>query len=161
MSKAPRGPALWTATCGPCGYSPVAPGTVGSLVGLAIAVGLSQLPLSRFALWGLQTLVIVAVGLVGLMGLQGGDRTFPAQGPLPGRQLMKFSGNWSRSGALKIPGWQGFLLGIILFRLMDIFKPFPARRAERLKGAWGIMLDDAAAGAYSLAILAAIGILRS
>ncbi len=160
MSKAPRGPALWTATCGPCGYSPVAPGTVGSLVGLAIAVGLSQLPLSRFALWGLQTLVIVAVGLVGLWGCRAAIEHFQHKDPSPVvidevlGQLVTFWG-------FENPGWQGFLLGIILFRLMDIFKPFPARRAERLKGAWGIMLDDAAAGAYSLAILAAIGILRS
>ena len=160
MSKAPRGPALWTATCGPCGYSPVAPGTVGSLVGLAIAVGLSQLPLSRFALWGLQTLVIVAVGLVGLWGCRAAIEHFQHKDPSPVvidevlGQLVTFWG-------LENPGWQGFLLGIILFRLMDIFKPFPARRAERLKGAWGIMLDDAVAGAYGLAILAAIGILRS
>jgi phosphatidylglycerophosphatase A len=40
-----------------------------------------------------------------------------------------------------------------LFRVSDIVKPFPARRAEKAPGGWGIMLDDVIAGAYSLALL--------
>lgn len=37
----------------------------------------------------------------------------------------------------------------VLFRLMDIVKPFPARRAEELPGGWGIVLDDLIAGVYA------------
>jgi phosphatidylglycerophosphatase A len=44
--------------------------------------------------------------------------------------------------------WKYLLLGLILFRVFDIWKPFPARQAERLPGGWGIMADDWAAGIY-------------
>ncbi len=45
--------------------------------------------------------------------------------------------------------WKYLLLGFILFRLFDIWKPFPARRAESLPGGWGIMTDDWVAGIYA------------
>jgi phosphatidylglycerophosphatase A len=41
------------------------------------------------------------------------------------------------------------LLGFILFRVFDIWKPFPARQAESLPGGWGIMADDWVAGIYA------------
>ena len=49
--------------------------------------------------------------------------------------------------------WKYLLLGFILFRVFDIWKPFPARQAESLPGGWGIMADDWIAGIY-----AAIGV---
>jgi phosphatidylglycerophosphatase A len=48
------------------------------------------------------------------------------------------------------------IAGFILFRAFDVLKPFPAGRAERVPGGWGIMLDDLIAGGYSLAALAAL-----
>jgi phosphatidylglycerophosphatase A len=45
--------------------------------------------------------------------------------------------------------WKYLLLGFILFRLFDIWKPFPARQAESLSGGWGIMTDDWVAGIYA------------
>jgi phosphatidylglycerophosphatase A len=45
------------------------------------------------------------------------------------------------------------LTGFIIWRLLDIIKPFPARQAEKLNGGLGIMLDDVIAGVYSLIIL--------
>jgi phosphatidylglycerophosphatase A len=45
--------------------------------------------------------------------------------------------------------WQYLLLGFILFRVFDIWKPFPARQAESLPGGWGIMADDWIAGIYA------------
>jgi phosphatidylglycerophosphatase A len=48
----------------------------------------------------------------------------------------------------------GFLaLGFVLFRLLDIFKPYPIRKFEQLKGGWGIMADDLAAGVVAALIL--------
>jgi len=44
-----------------------------------------------------------------------------------------------------------------LFRLFDVIKPFPARRAERLRGGWGIMMDDVLAGLYGMAAMLALG----
>lgn len=49
--------------------------------------------------------------------------------------------------------WKYLLLGFILFRVFDIWKPFPARQAEGLPGGWGIMADD-----WIAAIYAALGL---
>jgi len=46
-------------------------------------------------------------------------------------------------------GWKYVLLGFILFRVFDIWKPFPARQAESLAGGLGIMADDWVAGVYA------------
>jgi len=59
--------------------------------------------------------------------------------------------------------WKSWLLGFILFRVFDIWKPFPARRAESLHGGWGIMADDWLAGIYAGLVLWAVqstGILK-
>jgi phosphatidylglycerophosphatase A len=45
------------------------------------------------------------------------------------------------------------VLGFLLFRLFDIFKPWPARRLEKLPKGWGILADDLLAGVYSGAAL--------
>jgi phosphatidylglycerophosphatase A len=45
--------------------------------------------------------------------------------------------------------WKYLLLGFILFRVFDVWKPFPARHAESLRGGWGIMADDWIAGVYA------------
>jgi len=50
--------------------------------------------------------------------------------------------------------WKYLLLGLILFRVFDIWKPFPARQAESLPGGWGIMADDWIAGIYAGIVLA-------
>jgi phosphatidylglycerophosphatase A len=47
------------------------------------------------------------------------------------------------------PNWKYLLLGFILFRVFDIWKPFPARQAESLPGGLGIMADDWVAGIYA------------
>ncbi len=49
--------------------------------------------------------------------------------------------------------WKWLLGGFLLFRAFDIVKPFPARQAERIPRGWGIMIDDAVAGLYALAVL--------
>jgi len=46
-------------------------------------------------------------------------------------------------------GWKYLLLGFILFRVFDIWKPFPARQAESLTGGLGIMADDWVAAVYA------------
>jgi phosphatidylglycerophosphatase A len=49
--------------------------------------------------------------------------------------------------------WKTFLAGFILFRVFDIWKPFPIRRLERLPEGTGIVVDDLGAGLYALAIM--------
>jgi phosphatidylglycerophosphatase A len=54
-----------------------------------------------------------------------------------------------------------FALAFILFRIIDISKPPPLRRLERMKGGFGIMMDDLAAGLLTALILFLIIILKS
>jgi phosphatidylglycerophosphatase A len=52
--------------------------------------------------------------------------------------------------------WPTVAAGFVLFRLLDIAKPWPMRALEKLPGGWGIVLDDIAAGALAAAALAAL-----
>jgi phosphatidylglycerophosphatase A len=49
--------------------------------------------------------------------------------------------------------WRWILAAFVLFRIFDIIKPFPGRRAERVGGGIAVMLDDGVAGAYTVIIL--------
>jgi phosphatidylglycerophosphatase A len=55
--------------------------------------------------------------------------------------------------ALSLVNWKYLLLGFILFRVFDIWKPFPIRHLEKLPGGWGIMADDWMAGIYAAILL--------
>jgi phosphatidylglycerophosphatase A len=55
--------------------------------------------------------------------------------------------------ALSLVNWKYLLLGFILFRVFDIWKPFPVRQLERLPRGWGIMADDWMAGVYAAILL--------
>jgi phosphatidylglycerophosphatase A len=50
--------------------------------------------------------------------------------------------------------WKHGLIALVLFRLFDITKPFPARQLERLPAGWGIVFDDVAAGLYAWGVAA-------
>ena len=54
------------------------------------------------------------------------------------------------------PDWPHAILAFLLFRLFDIFKPWPIRRLEHLPAGTGIVLDDVAAGIFALAAFALI-----
>ena len=55
---------------------------------------------------------------------------------------------------LTIPvGWGGIVLGFVLFRALDVMKPFPARQLERLHGGFGVMADDLMAAIYANLLL--------
>ena len=59
-------------------------------------------------------------------------------------------------------GLSSTVFAFLLFRFFDIIKPYPARRAERIHGGWGVVLDDLIAGLYtffSLRLLAPWGLL--
>jgi phosphatidylglycerophosphatase A len=55
--------------------------------------------------------------------------------------------------ALSLVNWKYLLLGFILFRVFDIWKPFPVRQLEKLPRGWGIMADDWMAGVYAAILL--------
>jgi phosphatidylglycerophosphatase A len=61
------------------------------------------------------------------------------------------AGQWIALIAIR-PDWQHAALALVLFRLFDIWKPWPIRRLEQLPEGTGIMLDDVAAGLLALAV---------
>jgi len=63
-----------------------------------------------------------------------------------------FSG-YAIFSALSLANWKYLLAGFILFRVFDIWKPFPVHRLERLPGGWGVMADDWAASVYAAILL--------
>lgn len=147
-----RPAAVWFATVAGAGFLPAAPGTAGSLVGLGLAIGIAHFvtpqPWKSAAL-ALAALAICAAG-IGAAGKA--ERYFGRQDP--GQVVIdEVVGQMLAFLIRPDAGWKWWIAGFLLFRAFDVLKPFPARRAERLPGGWGIMMDDVIAGAYSLAVL--------
>lgn len=124
------------ATGGGVGYSPVAPGTCGSLLGAGIAVLLAGCPLVVYGL-GLLSLGVIGVWAAGaaeaLFGRK--DASVIVIDEIVGILITYFA-----LPRAVLPMTAGFAL----FRLFDIWKPLP--QLERLPGGWGVMLDDLCAG---------------
>ena len=166
-SRAGRQPraALLVASALGLGYLPIAPGTWGSLGGVGLYLALE---------WGIPTLghwaaghpwspgsfsfvlayilVCLVVALVGVWAagvvarhLHRSDPGVVVIDEVSG-QLITFLG-------LAPLNWQYLLAGFLLFRALDIWKPFPARQVESWPGGLGIMADDWFAGAYAALLL--------
>jgi phosphatidylglycerophosphatase A len=144
---------------GGVGYFPIAPGTAGSLVGVAVAVGLAQLPLPRLA--SIAILGIMAVGFFALGVWAAGEAEVFLGRTDPGQVVVdEVVGQMITVLLVPHATWKWWIGGFLLFRAFDIVKPFPARQAERIPHGWGIMLDDVVAGVYGLAVLAVIGLVN-
>ncbi len=194
--------ALAIATALGVGYIPKAPGTFGSLVGIAVAilthpvslivivgllffgaVGLGfDVPMFRGHSAPVLLLIpsLVALVIVGLIGVWSSSRAATYTGikdpqyvvidevsgmqltlilaivplSLPTRLLPADDASvFALYSALSLLNWKYLLLGFILFRVFDIWKPWPVRRLEKLPGGWGIMADDWMAGIYAAILL--------
>jgi phosphatidylglycerophosphatase A len=136
---------VWIATVGPVGYVPVAPGTAGSAVGIAIYFLMWRRPFLE------QAIVTALITLLGVIASTEASRFFGKSDPSHvvidevAGQLVTLQ--WTGVGPL------GAAIGFVLFRALDIVKPWPANRLESLHGGAGIMADDLMAGAYGCAIL--------
>jgi phosphatidylglycerophosphatase A len=131
------------------GLSPIAPGTVGTLGGVAIAWALSYS--SAFLLWSL-----VACGVLYLIGRSLGDWAESYAGRKdPGIFVIdEVIGYLVTVAWIEGPSLLALVVAFFVFRFFDIFKPPPARRLERLGGGDGILLDDVVAGLYGLGVMA-------
>jgi phosphatidylglycerophosphatase A len=158
MPEARRGAAVWIATCGGVGYFPLAPGTAGSAVGLALVAGLGRLPLGRPWLWALLGSLVLGIFIVGVWAARDAEKFFGQTDP---RYVVidEVVGQMLTFLARPDATWKWLLAGFVLFRIFDVVKPFPARRVERLAGGWGIMMDDVAASAYSIVAVLLLGYL--
>jgi len=153
---------LAIATAFGLGYLPKAPGTFGSLGGIALYAlvqyyfPLNHLPgvvpsLEGRAIWLAWTALPISVVVAGA-GVWAASRAeelsakkdpqFVVIDEVSGQHLAYLL-------SLTLLDWKYLLLGFILFRVFDIWKPFPARQAESLPGGWGIMADDWIAGIYA------------
>jgi phosphatidylglycerophosphatase A len=121
------------------------PGTWGSLAALPLWWGLTLLgPWS----YGLAFLVLLGVSVPAIRLAEEylGRRDHPAivVDEVLG-MLIALAG---------LPGsWPGLAAGFVLFRLLDIWKPFPIKYMEKLPGGWGVVMDDLAAGALARGLL--------
>ena len=141
-----RKPAIFIATCGYVGYVPVAPGTAGSIAGLVLYAAAGTLGGAQVEI-GLLAVVLA----VGVWSSAATERHFGETDP--GAVVIdEVAGMLITLLGLQA-SWGGVLAGFLAFRFFDVVKPFPARRAERLPGGWGIMADDVVAGLYAHLVL--------
>lgn len=153
MTERRAGPAIWIATAGGAGYFPVAPGTAGSLVGVAVVVGLAQWPLPHAGSIAVLAAASLALFALGVWGAGEAEKFFGRVDP--GQVVMdEVVGQMLTFLLMPHATWKWLVGGFLLFRALDIVKPFPARQAERFPRGWGIMLDDVVAGLYGMALLA-------
>lgn len=158
MVEGRRGAAVWIATCGGVGYCPVAPGSAGAAVGVALVAALAHVPLGRAWIWGALAATAVGIFALGVWATGRAEKFFGR--PDPSQAVVdEVVGQMITFLAQPGAGWRWLVAGFVLFRMFDVVKPFPAGRAERVSGGWGIMLDDVAAGGYSLAALWLLGAL--
>ena len=128
------------------GCAPVAPGTFGTLAAVLFYLPLSRLPLSLYLL----VLLVVILAGIWLCGKTSADLGVHDHG---GIVWDEFAGYFVTMIAAP-PGWQGIILGFLLFRLFDIWKPWPIRWLDKgVQGGLGIMVDDLLAGTYALVLL--------
>jgi phosphatidylglycerophosphatase A len=158
--------ALAIATCG-VGYFPLAPGTLGSMVGAGLYLTLwawgyqlleayalqrqSSLLYVFTPLIALMMLLIFLVSLAGIWAASRVEKVLQRKDPsivvideVAGQMIALLS------GPFWLPTWWSVLTAFILFRAFDIWKPYPIRRLEGLESGLGIMADDLLAGVYAL-----------
>jgi phosphatidylglycerophosphatase A len=131
------------------GLVPFMPGTMGSLAAIPLVYMMSYLPIWAFL--GITVLSIV-------LGIQICQKVSDDLGVHDHGAIV-----WDEIAGMMIVfiaipmTWQTLLLGFILFRLFDIWKPWPISFLDKnVHGGWGIMVDDIVAGVLALGILHAL-----
>jgi phosphatidylglycerophosphatase A len=140
-------PAGWIACGLGSGLAPVAQGTFGSLAAILPWLLLRELSLP------LNLLVIVLGFALGVWACNVAGR---ALGVDDHRALVwdEFVGQWIALLPALLAPWWAIVLGFALFRLFDVWKPWPIRVLDRrLHGGLGVMVDDVVAGSFAAVVL--------
>lgn len=142
---------LGIVSCGYLGLSPFAPGTAGTLGGVAIAWLLRGSP--NFLYW-----ILAISALLYVVGRSLGRWSEEyAGGEDPGFFVLdEVIGYLITVAWIGGPSLVALVVAFFLFRLLDVVKPPPARALENLGGGDGILLDDVMAGIYGLLVMAVL-----
>lgn len=133
--------ALFISTFGYLGYAPVAPGTFGSVAGLAVFLVVRST--------GSVVVELGAIALLFALGVWSGtvaEHHFGGVDPAP-IVLDEVVGMLITLCLLPV-NTLGAVVGFFVFRLLDVVKPFPSARLEKLPGGLGVMADDGMAAIY-------------
>jgi phosphatidylglycerophosphatase A len=126
------------------GYVPFASGTFGSLAAVLI-----------YLIPGFEnpTVLLLSISIFTVIGVNLGTKFEKIYGRDPKEcTIDEFVGTWI--SLLFLPKNVLFISGaFIIWRLFDIIKPFPANSVEKIKGGWGIVLDDVISGFYSFIVI--------
>jgi phosphatidylglycerophosphatase A len=134
------------ATLGGAGYARYAPGTVGSIIAL---------PFAWLIAWSGGRFALLAAGIVALaVGAWASELSAADAKSFDPKECIidELAGQWIACAFAPV-SLLGFALAFVLFRVFDIWKPWPVRQAEHLHGGLGIMADDVVAALMSGAIL--------
>ena len=140
--------AVLIATSGGAGYMPRAPGTAGSLAGVAVYLVMGMAGAGEYFAHAI--LLVLFAGTLAAQRVEtlwGHDSQRIVIDEVVGQMLV-----FSLAGPARL-SWSAIFAGFVLFRFFDIMKPFPIRRLERLPGGAGVIADDVGAGLYALTAL--------
>ncbi len=132
-----------------CGYFPWGPGTAGSLAAVLIAAVL------HVYLGAARGTLLLLAAILFVPAVWAATRTARyVQKKDPGLVVIdEVLGQWVTLSGAAVWNWKTLLAGFLLFRLFDIWKPWPVRKLEALPDGLGIVADDLAAGVYGALIL--------
>lgn len=132
------------------GYIPVAPGTAGSLVAMLLYI-LEYSLLGHDLHWSINLIAVAVLIYPSMLICDAGEKFFSNKDP--GQVVWdEFIGYFVTM--LFLPySWKLAVAGFVVFRFMDIVKPFPAKQLQSLKGGLGILIDDVVAGIYACIVL--------
>jgi phosphatidylglycerophosphatase A len=152
LSQLARSPVLLLAFGFGSGLSAKAPGTIGTIAAIPLWWLMAQLPLNAYLA------IVVISALAGIIICGQAAKTLGVHDH-GGIVFDEFVGFWIAMIALPVT-WTSLLLGFALFRLFDIFKPWPISWLDKhVSGGLGIMVDDIVAGLAAAAVIAALGTL--
>ena len=134
------------ASAGGIGFVPFAPGTFGSIPGVVLA-----LAMRATGPWWAEGVLVVLLFAAGVWAATAAETHFGRIDPGP-VVIDEVVGMLITTLFLPL-SWTGWLAGFLVFRACDIVKPFPAGRAERLPGGFGVMCDDVLAGVWGYVIM--------
>jgi phosphatidylglycerophosphatase A len=137
---------LFIATFGYIGYAPIAPGTFGSAAGLAVFYGVRH--------FGSTSVELGAIVVLFALGIWSGTEAEHHFGGIdPGPVVLDEVVGMLITLALIPVNLTGAIVGFLLFRLLDVVKPWPSARMEHLPGGLGVMADDGMAAIYGNIIM--------